>query len=260
MLQNLDELNISLIQYDVIWEDREANFDYLDQLLTQHSTDIILLPEMFSSGFSMNVNLVSEKPFGSSFNWMMKKSKELNSAIAGSVSTKEGDKFYNRFYFVTPEGSIYIYDKKHLFGYGKEADVYSAGDRLTTIYYKGWKIRPIICYDLRFPVWCRNTDHYDLMLCNASWPKARREAWITLLKARAIENMTYVAGVNRIGTDGYDLEYVGDSKIYDFLGNDLTQKNQSSEILQFTLNKTELQSTRQHFGFLNDQDHFTLEL
>lgn len=260
MLQNLDELNISLIQYDVIWEDREANFIYLDQLLTQHSTDIILLPEMFSSGFSMNIDSIAEKPFGSSFDWMMNKSKELNSAIAGSVSTKEGDKFYNRFYFVTPEGSIYIYDKKHLFGYGKEADVYSAGDRLTTIYYKGWKIRPIICYDLRFPVWCRNTDHYDLMLCNASWPKARREAWIALLKARAIENMTYIAGVNRIGTDGYDLEYVGDSKIYDFLGNDLTQKNQSSEILQFTLNKTELQSTRQHFGFLNDQDHFTLEL
>lgn len=258
ILETKDILKISLIQYNVIWEDAKANQQYLDDLLKGHQTDIILLPEMFSSGFSMNIELIGEKPFGPTFDWMLQKAKELDCAIAGSISTNENDKYYNRFYFVTPNNGIYIYDKKHLFSYGKEATVYSAGDKIVTIDYKGWQIRPIVCYDLRFPVWIRNTEEnpYDLILCNASWPKARREAWISLLKARAIENMSYVAGVNRTGIDGYNLEYKGDSKLFDTLGEDLETINQHPEILQFEIDKEKQDKTRQHFNFLNDRDSF----
>ncbi len=259
MQQNLSKLKISLIQYDVAWEDREANYSRIEELIRSTETDLILLPEMFPSGFSMNVEKIAEKPFGESFNWMMNLAKTKKIAVAGSVSTKESDKYFNRFYFIAPEGSIYIYDKKHLFGYGKEADVYSAGDRIISIDYRGWKIRPIVCYDLRFPVWCRNTDDYDLMLCNASWPKSRREAWMSLLKARAIENMAYVAGVNRIGVDGYNLVYKGDSQLYDALGNELKNENASQEVLTFTLDYQSLHSTRKHFGFLDDRDAFSLD-
>lgn len=257
-LEIKNKLKLSLIQYDVIWEDATANHQYLDQLLKDHQTDIVLLPEMFASGFSMNIAKVAEKPFGPTFIWMEEKAKEINAAIAGSVSTVENGKYYNRFYFVTPGSGVYIYDKKHLFSYGKEATVYSAGDKIVTIDYKGWQIRPIVCYDLRFPVWIRNTeeDPYDLILCNASWPKARREAWVSLLKARAIENMAYVAGVNRIGVDGYNLEYKGDSHLFDTLGEDLTLINQHPEILQFEIDKEIQDKTRAHFNFLNDRDSF----
>lgn len=252
------KLKISLIQYDVIWEDAKANHDYLDNLLEAHETDLILLPEMFASGFSMSVDKIGEKPFGPTFEWMNNKAKELNCAVAGSVSTLENDKYFNRFYFVTPTSNSIIYDKKHLFSYGKEATVYSAGDKIVTIDYKGWQIRPIVCYDLRFPVWIRNTEEnpYDLLLCNASWPKARREAWISLLKARAIENMAYVAGVNRTGIDGYDLEYKGDSHLFDTLGEDLEVINSHPEILQFEMDKEKQDKTRNHFNFLNDRDSF----
>jgi len=254
----VNKLKISLIQYDVIWEDAKANHDYLDQLLENHETDLILLPEMFASGFSMSVDKIGEKPFGATFEWMEKKAKQLNCAVAGSVSTLENNKYFNRFYFVTPNSGIYIYDKKHLFSYGKEATVYSAGDKIVTIDYKGWQIRPIVCYDLRFPIWIRNTEEnpYDLILCNASWPKARREAWISLLKARAIENMAYVAGVNRTGVDGYDLEYKGDSHLFDALGEDLNVINNHPEILQFEIDKEKQDKTRTHFNFLNDRDSF----
>lgn len=257
-MQHVNSLKVSLVQYDVIWEDAEANHAYLDKLLENHEADIILLPEMFASGFSMSVEKIGEKPFGPSFIWMEKKAKELNCAIAGSVSTLENDKYFNRFYFVTPNSGIFIYDKKHLFSYGKEATVYSVGDKIVTIDYKGWKIRPIVCYDLRFPVWIRNTEEnpYDLLLCNASWPKARREAWISLLKARAIENMAYVAGVNRTGVDGYDLEYKGDSHLFDTLGEDLKVINNHPEILQFEIDKEKQDKTRKHFNFLNDRDSF----
>lgn len=252
------KLRISLIEYDVVWEDAKANHQYLDELLLNHKSDIVLLPEMFASGFSMSVDKIGEKPFGPTFEWMQQKANLMNCAIAGSVSTLEGNKYYNRFYFVSPNNGIYIYDKKHLFSYGKEAEVYSAGDKIVTIDYKGWKIRPIVCYDLRFPVWIRNTEEnpYDLLLCNASWPKARREAWISLLKARSIENMSYVAGVNRKGIDGYNLEYKGDSHLFDTLGDDLVLINNHPEILQFEIDKEKQDKTRLHFNFLNDRDSF----
>lgn len=257
-IERLDKLRVSLIEYNLIWEDAKANQHYLDNLLNNHQTDIILLPEMFSSGFSMNVDKIAEKPFGDTFLWMQKKAKELNTAIAGSISTKGNEKYYNRFYFVSPTGSVFIYDKKHLFSYGKEATVYSAGDKIVTIDYKGWQIRPIVCYDLRFPVWIRNTEKnpYDLLLCVANWPKARREVWIGLSKARAIENMSYMAAVNRIGEDGYKLEYSGDSKMFDTLGKELKPINNHQEILQFEISKTEQNDTRKHFNFLEDRDQF----
>lgn len=257
-MEHQNKLKISLIQFDIIWEDAEANQAYLDVLLKDHQTDIILLPEMFASGFSMNVEKIAQKPFGKTFEWMQHKAKELNTAVAGSISTHENDKYFNRFYFISPNGSIYIYDKKHLFSYGKEAGVYSAGDKIVTIDYKGWQIRPIVCYDLRFPAWIRNTEEnpYDLILCNASWPKARREAWISLLKARAIENMSFIAGVNRIGVDGYNLDYKGNSHLFDTLGEDVVQLNNHPEILQFEIDKEQQDKTRTHFNFLNDRDLF----
>lgn len=252
-----EKLHISLVEFDIEWENPQANREFLSGLLEGVKTDLIVLPEMFSTGFSMNVEKIAEAPFGATYEWMKSISIELNCAICGSISTEENGKFYNRFYFVTPEQTI-VYDKKHLFGYGKETEAYSPGNEIISFKYLGWKIRPIVCYDLRFPVWCRNSDNYDLMICSANWPEVRIEPWKTLLKARAIENMAYTIGVNRIGTDDYDLKYNGDSKVFDPVGEELKLNPKKKFILQTELSASSLKNYRENYRFLEDRDSFEI--
>lgn len=250
-------LHVSLVEFDIEWENPQANTEFLNDLLEGLETDIIVLPEMFSTGFSMNVKEIAEKPFGVTYQWMKSISVELNCAVCGSISTEENNKFYNRFYFVTPE-TAHIYDKKHLFGYGKETEAYSPGDKIISFDYLGWKIRPIVCYDLRFPVWCRNSDDYDLMICVANWPAVRVEPWKALLKARAIENMSYTIGVNRIGTDDYDLKYNGNSRIFDPVGEEVKLNPLKKFIYQTEISFENLKKFRENYRFLEDRDSFEI--
>src|SRR5690606_13357057 len=178
--------------------------------------------------------------------------------VSGSISTKENGKYYNRHYFVTPEETT-IYDKKHLFSYGKESEAYSPGNEIVSVEFRGWKFRLITCYDLRFPVWCRTSDDYDALICVANWPSVRVEPWKALLKARAIENMAYSIGVNRIGTDDYDLEYNGNSKVFDPIGTELKLKTQNKFLFQTEISLDTVKKYRQNFGFLNDRDAFRLD-
>lgn len=251
------DLKTTLVEFDMQWEDAAANREYLDKLLEDCDSDLIVLPEMFTTGFSMNPAEVAEKANGTSAQWMKNLAKEKDCAITGSISTKEKGVFYNRLYFVTPEKTV-VYDKKHLFGYGKETGVYSPGKEIVSAEYKGWKFRLTICYDLRFPAWCRNTDDYDVLLCPASWPKARDEQWRALLKARAIENMAYVIGVNRIGKDGYNLDYIGNSKVFDAVGHEVPLSQNHASLWNCELSESSLQGYRERYGFLNDRDEFQL--
>lgn len=250
-----DKLKISLVEFDINWENPKVNRDFLDETIDAHNSDLIVLPEMFTTGFSMNPSIIAEEPFGKSYKWMKSIAKKQGIAVCGTISTVENKKFFNRFYFVTPDKDWH-YDKKHLFGYGKETGEYSPGNRIVTADYLGWKFRLIVCYDLRFPVWARNTDNYDVLLCPANWPSVRDEQWKALLKARAIENMTYCVGVNRIGVDDYDLEYIGNSKVFDAIGTEQKLKRKNKFMLQTDLSYENTQKFRRTYGFLNDRDSF----
>lgn len=252
-------LKIAAVQFDIQWEDAKSNRRLIEQLIkTQSDCDVIILPEMFTSGFSTNVAIIAEDIDGPSIYWMQKLAKDYDCAICGSISTKLNTKFVNRFYWVDHQGVQY-YDKKHLFGYGKESDVYSPGTNHTLIEYKGWKILPLICYDLRFPVWSRNTMDYDLLLYVANWPDTRANAWRILLKARAIENLCYVCGVNRVGVDGVGLKYIGDTAIIDYKGDELASLKDEQGVLTASIEKMEMLNFRAKFNFLNDKDEFTLD-
>jgi len=252
-----ETLKISLAEFDIEWENPQANLEFLDNLLENHNSDLVVLPEMFSTGFSMNPKAIAEKPFGQSYEWMKSKAIEGNCAICGSISTKENSKFYNRHYFITPYKSDF-YDKKHLFGYGKETEVYSPGNEIVSVEYLGWKFRLITCYDLRFPVWCRNSDDYDALICVANWPAVRVEPWKALLKARAIENMAYTIGVNRTGIDDYDLKYNGNSKVFDPVGEELKFKTRKKFLLQTEISIETVRKYRENYRFLDDRDKFKL--
>ena len=252
-------LKIAAVQFDITWEDAEANRTYLEPRIKQHAdADLIILPEMFNAGFTINVNLVAEENEGPTLQWMQHLAKELDCAICGSIPTKLTDKYVNRFYWVETNRILH-YDKKHLFGYGKESEVYSAGDTQILIEFKDWKIKPLICYDLRFPVWSRNTEGYDLLLYVANWPDTRASAWRQLLRARAIENLCFVCGVNRIGKDGVGLNYIGDSAIIDYMGEDIACLTDAEEVITSVLEKKKMDSFRKQFNFLNDRDVFTLD-
>jgi predicted amidohydrolase len=251
-------LKIAAIQFDIIWEDAAANREYLEPLIKKHhGSDLIILPEMFNAGFTTNVDKAAEAAEGPTAQWMRALCKELDCAICGSIPTKVSNKYFNRFYWVDAHRFLH-YDKKHLFGYGKESEVYSAGDRILIVDYKGWKIKPLICYDLRFPVWSRNTENYDLLLYVANWPNTRASAWRQLLRARAIENLCFVCGVNRIGVDGLGLKYIGDSAIIDYMGEDIISSTDVEQVITCTLEKSKMNSFREQFNFLNDRDAFTL--
>jgi omega-amidase len=258
-----NELMIAGIQSHLIWENPAENRNYFEEKINSLSDeiDIVVLPEMFTSGFTMNAQKVAEKMDGVTISWMQKLASKKNLAIVGSLVIEEENHFYNRLVFVHPSKKIDFYDKHHTFTLAGEDKVYTSGNKKTIVEYKGWKICPLICYDLRFPVWARNTENYDLLLYVASWPIARIKAWDTLLKARAIENMSYVIGVNRIGIDDNGYEYCGNSLIVDYLGTQLSDLQHNEEgVVLAKINKKDQENTREKLGFLNDKDSFTIDL
>lgn len=254
------DLKITLVQSELIWENASANRELFSKKFQtfEGETDLIVLPEMFTTGFSMNAKKLAEPNDSDSLNWMISEARKHNCAITGSVIISENDKFYNRLFFVLPDGTYEKYDKKHTFTLAKENETYTAGKERLIVNYKGWKICPLICYDLRFPVWSRNTEDYDVLIYVANWPKVRTVAWDTLLRARAIENMSYCVGVNRVGFDGNDHEYVGHSAVYDVLGKQVSPSAFDEFIETVTLSKEHIESNRKHLQFLNDRDKFTL--
>jgi omega-amidase len=252
---------ISLVQSDVVWEDAIANRLKLDGLLEplEGQTDLILLPEMFSTGFSMNTHVLSESMDGESIHWMKLQAARTGAAIAGSLIIKENDLFFNRFVFAAPNGDLFFYDKKHLFSMGGEDQFFSHGNKRVVIHYKGWRIALFTCYDLRFPVWCRSIRDADLMLFTANWPGIRQHVWQTLLKARAIENQLYIAGVNRTGTDGMGIKYSGESMLIDPRGTIIVNAgDQTDTVATGTVSLEELNRFRKKFPLLPDEDLFEI--
>ncbi|PHS06052.1 MAG: amidohydrolase [Kordia sp.] len=257
-----NELNITILQSDLVWESAPKNRENFETKINSITvpTDVIVLPEMFTTGFAMQPEHLAESMDGPTIKWMLQLAKAKNSAICGSIIIKENEHYYNRFIFVTPSGEIHQYNKRHLFSLAGEHKRYQNDNKQVIIEYKGWKICPLICYDLRFPVWSRNTSNYDVLLYVANWPKPRVTAWNTLLKARAIENMSYVVGANRMGTDANGHQYSGNSIILDALGNEITPLAENKEaILTASLSKKELLASRNKFNFLNDQDGFEMK-
>lgn len=220
--------------------------------------DLIVLPEMFSSGFTMNPKAVAETMNGETIAWLQHLAKAKDCAITGSLVIEENGKYYNRLVFVYPNGELKTYDKRHLFTLAGEDKVYTAGKEKLIIEYKGFRICPLICYDLRFPVFARNVEDYDVLIYVANWPKPRINAWDILLKARAVENMSYAIGVNRIGMDENELEYVGHSQTVDFLGNYLLEPQETDSVFIVELDKEKLLETRSKLAFLKDKDSFKL--
>jgi len=256
-----EDLKIATIQSNLVWENatqNRINFKTkIDAIIKP--VDLIILPEMFTSGFNMNAKSIAESMKGETVKWMQDLAKNKQTAIVGSIAIIENNNYYNRLLFVKPNGEIDKYDKRHGFSLAGEDKIFTAGINKVIINYKGWKICPQICYDLRFPVWSRNVENYDVLLYVANWPKARIAAWDVLLKARAIENMSYCIGVNRVGLDGNSYEYPGHSAVYNVLGKKLTQENSNKEIVEIvTLNKSHIEKNRRHLGFLNDKDSFNL--
>lgn len=256
----MDKLDIALIQTELFWEDVEKNLARFDSLISKvGKADIIVLPEMFSTAFSMNTELLAEEKEGHTFHWVMKKAKEKNCAICGSHIVKENGKVYNQFLWCDENGNSFSYNKRHLFRMANEDQHFAAGEERIIIDYKGWKILPLVCYDLRFPVWSRNKNlEYDLMIYVANWPEARRQPWMTLLKARAIENLSYVVGVNRIGMDGRNIDHSGDSMIIDFKGDEIIHGDKREIILESHIDKTELENFREKFPAYKDADKFEI--
>ena len=257
-----DELKIAVIQSDLVWGNPKQNRTNFAHKIKQinESVDVILLPEMFTSGFTMSPKHVAETIKGGTVNWMLDVALSANAAIGGSIIIEENEKYYNRFVFARPDGTIETYNKRHTFTLAGEDKVYTAGEKRVIIDYNGWKICPLICYDLRFPVWSRNTDNYDILIYVANWPKPRITAWDALLKARAIENMSYCIGVNRVGLDVNNHEYSGHSIVYNGLGDQLlsiADGKEQTEII--TLNKSHLTTIRETLKFLSDKDVFTLK-
>lgn len=259
---NNSSLRLSVIQSHITWEDRSENLAYYGELLRRVSgkTDLAVLPEMFTTGFSMRVNDLADTNEGETIASVKKWAAAYDMAIVGSFIAAENGKFYNRAFFVTPEGDTHYYDKRHLFSMAGEDKFFDAGDKLLIVNYRGWKICPLICYDLRFPVWSRNVDNeYDLLIYVANWPEARKRAWKSLLQARAIENMAYVCGVNRVGTDGRSFTYIGESLVFTPKGKKLINAGTKEEVTRTCkLKKANLESLRTKFPVWKDADRFSI--
>ena len=253
-------MKIALLQTPLLWENPKQNRNYFEGIINSitETIDLIVLPEMFTSGFTMNPKAVAESMQGETVSWLQALAKAKNAALTGSLVIQENENFYNRLVFVFPSGAIKTYDKKHLFTLAGEDKAFTSGTQKLIIEYKEFKICPLICYDLRFPVFARNTEDYDVLLYVANWPIPRINAWDALLKARAIENMCYTIGVNRIGEDPNQHLYPGHSQVIDYLGNFLIEPQVNEGVFITTLNKNPLLECRQKFGFLNDRDVFTI--
>lgn len=258
-----DILRLTLVQTYLHWQQPEKNRQMLAEKLAPlaGTTDLVLLPEMFTTGFSMEPERHSEVPEGATLDWMQTQAEALGAALAGTVAIALPAGYVNRLLLVTPDGSVQFYDKRHLFRMGGEHEHYLPGQKRACFDYLGWRILPMICYDLRFPVFSRNLNDYDLALYLANWPAPRREAWRTLLAARAIENQAYVAGVNRIGADNQGVDHAGDSQLYDFKGQALLQSPTGSEFVQqCEISRAALHDFREKFPAWRDGDAFSLDL
>jgi len=262
-MENLNKLRLSLVQTELHWEDVEQNIAMFTSLLAPlaGSTDLIILPEMFTTGFMMQPETQSEPVEGPTLAWMKQQACALDSAICGSIAVEEEGRYFNRFYLVTPQAQVMSYNKRHLFRMGSEPDHYTAGDERNVFEYRGWRILPQVCYDLRFPVFMRNRNDYDLAIFVANWPAARRRVWRTLLEARALENQCYVAGVNRIGQDGMNLDYTGDSMMIDYRGSVLMDHESNAGFVETTtITLDHLIQFKDKFPAWMDGDEFALQL
>lgn len=257
----MSKLTLTLVQSNLAWQDAASNRDLLAHMLDgmETNTDLIIMPEMFTSAFSMDAKAVAEPHPGDTLQWMQALAKEKDAALTGSIAVLENGQRFNRLLFVTPE-QVHYYDKRHLFRMLGEHERYSSGSDKRLIHWRGWDILPLVCYDLRFPVWSRNrpSEPYDLLLYVANWPAPRSAHWTTLLKARAIENLTYVVGVNRIGTDGNAIDYHGQSAVYDFRGEELLNADTGEGCYTVTVDKEALKTYRQQFPAHLDADHFEI--
>ena len=264
----MNNLRISLVQGATRWHDPAGNRDYYGELIAplRGTSDVVLLPETFTSGFSNDAIASAETMQGPTVEWMWAQAARLDAAICGSVQLREGDQVFNRLLWVTPDGAVSHYDKRHLFRYAREHERYAAGRDRLTVGWKGWRICPLVCYDLRFPVFSRNRfdvereggPDYDLLIYIANWPGVRAHAWKTLLRARAIENLCYVAGLNRVGSDGAGLHYAGDSAVVDFLGQPVSECAGEEVVVTTTLQAAELAAHRERFPAMLDADAFEL--
>lgn len=250
-------MRVALIQHDLHWENPAANREaFAEKIMQCSDCDLIVLPEMFTTGFTMNPTAVAEAADGVSVRWMLELARLTNAAITGSLSTAAESGFYNRMYFVCPDGTIFHYDKRHLFTLAGENDVYCAGTRKVVVPFRGWKICLQVCYDLRFPVFARNQEEYDLLLYVANWPDKRLKAWDILLPARAVENMCFVAGVNRTGNDPNGNTYKGHSQLVNFMGEYVILPAENEGIFKAEIHLEEMRAARRKLGFLNDRDSF----
>ena len=282
----MQNLSVTLIQTNLFWENPTANLANLEEKIAQISlpTDLIILPEMFNTGFTMNVKEVAEPMNFTTFKWIKQQAKRVQAVITGSFIVKEGEQYFNRLIWMRPDGSFEIYDKRHLFRMGGEHHNFAGGSKRLIVELKGWRICPLICYDLRFPVWSRNFQeekkskeikeniipnnsnllfessslNYDLLIYVANWPAVRSQVWDTLLQARAIENQSFCIGVNRVGSDGMGLNYTGNSAVIDFKGNPIFYQKDSEIIKSQILNKEELDDFRAKFPAYLDADDFEI--
>ncbi len=260
--QPKENLVVAMVQYQIIWNNSHANMEKIGEMLhgINLQLDIIILPEAFNTGFNSDPAEMAETMDGKTVQWMRQLAKDRNCAVCGSLFIKEDGKFFNRFLWVLPEGVAATYDKRHLYSIGGEDKFITQGTVQTLIEYKGWKIRPQICYDLRFPVWIRNTDNYDIMINVSAWPSSKAEIRRTLLRARSIENQCYTIGVNNIGSDENNLTYNGLSLVSDAVGKEIANAGESEKVEIAVLDYSTLQNFRGKFNTLRDKDKFEIFL
>ena len=254
-------MKVTIIQSNIIWEDVESNLENFSNKIDsiKEKTDLIVLPEMFATGFSMKPELFANFEY-LQLEWLANQANENNAIIVAGIITNKSNNYFNSLIWMQPNGEYNVYNKKHLFTFAGEDMFYSAGNNLLITKINNWKIRPLICYDLRFPVWSRNKNDYDILIYIANWPEVRSEVWKTLLKARAIENQCYVIGVNRVGDDGNNIYHSGNSAIIDPKGNIISKTKAHEESVEtISLNLEELNSFKEKFPVANDADNFKIQ-
>lgn len=260
----MENLKVTVFQGYLFWENIDKNLQNISLRLSniREKTDLIILPEMFNTGFTMNAAELAEPVGGKTMQWMLKTAQQYDCVVTGSIIIKENDKYYNRLLWVRPDGGYQYYDKRHLFAMGKEDETYTAGTKRLIVDLKGWKICPMICYDLRFPVWMRNRNDnpYDVMIVVANWPERRALHWRSLIPARAIENQAYVIAVNRVGHDGNEVYHSGDSTCISPNGDVVYYKRDEEDLYTFSIIADEVAKTRKALPFLKDADEFTIKV